>query len=450
MKSRFAYIAIFSIYIILLNNFKVNAYPSLVTNGLIANYDTSNPSSYTSGNTIYDLKYNNNLTFGSGTGSPDTLTTPSGTAVNISGGSYLSMSGNMLDSFTAGFSDSIFLWVYPQGDGTILEERSRDSNWKDIGWHDSQIELVGTTLYFRQWMLASPYESTTISLNKWMYIGITYDSSTQTLKSYVNGNPVASTSSFSRLTPSPSLIYDVGHGDSATFMNTSANGNFKFAGMHIYNRALTTTEIKQNFLATQTRFTYTAPTNVSAISTLASQGRTSFTGVSGSPSGYVANIFTDAAGTNLLETSSVSASGTTFSGLSPNTTYYLSVYALGDQASTFNSPESNLVAFTTPKNVSTISVTFGTGTTSSKKNITTKLTATFNTSGTITFYFNGKVINKCNNLFSNSGSVDCSWKPLVHGQTYVTASFTPTDSNNWSNATSSNFIVNTGKRTTSR
>ena len=65
----------------------------------------------------------------------------------------------------------------------------------------------------------------------------------------------------------------------------------------------------------------------------------------------------------------------------PNTKYYLTVYAAGDQTTTFNSLETAAISFTTPKYVTTISVAFGTGTTSSKKNTATKLTATYTSAG---------------------------------------------------------------------
>lgn len=62
----------------------------------------------------------------------------------------------------------------------------------------------------------------------------------------------------------------------------------------------------------------------------------------------------------------------------------------------------------------------------SKKFITSNLSATVQIPGRVTFYWNGRPINRCMNLAVTS-SVTCPWKPLVQGQQTITAVYTPTD-----------------------
>lgn len=52
------------------------------------------------------------------------------------------------------------------------------------------------------------------------------------------------------------------------------------------------------------------------------------------------------------------------------------------------------------------------------------LRATFSSPGKVTFFQNGKVIPGCRFLTTSSGTVDCSWKPSIHGLVTVYATIT--------------------------
>jgi hypothetical protein len=81
-----------------------------------------------------------------------------------------------------------------------------------------------------------------------------------------------------------------------------------------------------------------------------------------------------------------------------------------------------------------------------KKLLANNLTVTTNTSGLVTYYANGRQINRCVNI---SSSATCVWKPLTQGTIYLTVRFTPTDSTFPNQTTSASSIIS-GKRVVSR
>ena len=82
----------------------------------------------------------------------------------------------------------------------------------------------------------------------------------------------------------------------------------------------------------------------------------------------------------------------------------------------------------------------------------TPITAsTTSTSGTITFYANGRIINGCKNLAVSGSSATCNWRPMVQGSVTLTATFTPSGDASLSGSVSSAAITTAvSKRTTAR
>ena len=80
------------------------------------------------------------------------------------------------------------------------------------------------------------------------------------------------------------------------------------------------------------------------------------------------------------------------------------------------------------------------------KLLSTNLTATTNTSGLVTYYANGRTINKCVNI---SSSATCAWKPMTQGVIYLSLKLVPTDST-FPNLTTSPSLVVVKKRAVSR
>ena len=131
---------------------------SIIKSGLILNWDVQDYTSYSgTGTSITDLQGNSNGTF---TG---TITYTAGNP-NIGNPNYLTIEGSnteyvvsatglnsKLSPVNSGTSISTFVWVYPTGNGIILDELGTTAI--NTSWHDSQIELVSGALKFRVWNL---------------------------------------------------------------------------------------------------------------------------------------------------------------------------------------------------------------------------------------------------------------------------------------------------------
>lgn len=87
--------------------------------------------------------------------------------------------------------------------------------------------------------------------------------------------------------------------------------------------------------------------------------------------------------------------------------------------------------------------------TSTEYNRAVTVTASVTPAGKITFYENGRAILGCKNK-TFSGSATCSWKPKQHGTIKLTARVTPTDTSNYSAATSTPLTIQVLKRTNLR
>ena len=233
------------------NGYWTSWLPSIITSGLILNYDISNLSSYPgTGTTITDLQANSNAT---------TFNSPTYTS---SGGAYLTFDGineyfttntalgSKLNPANSSTIISIFVWVYPMDNGVIVSEIGQTT--PNSGWHDSQIEMVSGTLRFSVWSNGTGFASTiSTPLNNWYYVGFTYDGTN--LRGYVNGSLAVTSGTISRSTPGASLYYAIAHAD-FTKLGDGSFANMRFGGMQVYNTALSTNDVLNNYNATKSRF----------------------------------------------------------------------------------------------------------------------------------------------------------------------------------------------------
>jgi hypothetical protein len=233
------------------NNGYWTSYVSFVTSGLILNYDISNSSSYPgSGTIITDLQGNSNAT---------TFNSPTYTS---SGGGYLTFNGSnqyfrtntalgsKLNPANSSTIISIFVWVYPMDNGVIVQEIGQTT--PNTGWHDSQIEMVSGTLRFSVWQNQPGFASTiSTPLNNWYYVGFTYDGTN--LRGYVNGSLSVTSGTISRSTPGANLYYAIAHND-GTNLGDGSFANMRFGGMQVYNTALSTNDVLNNYNSTYSRF----------------------------------------------------------------------------------------------------------------------------------------------------------------------------------------------------
>ena len=223
--------------------------PPIVTNGLVLCLDAADRNSYPgSGMTWTDL---------SGNGNNGTLTNgPTYSSVN--GGSIVfdGVDDYVNFSFTNPFAETVIVWA-----------KSSTSTWNQFGWisssrrqnghiiHPETSEFGGNPKQVAFYMLSSSASATAIAsvipsdiTVPHMYAYTTNGSNSH--KGYFDGQLVGeSTTSITRTTTPSSQVWYVGRDDFG-----SRYGNGSVYNVTRYNRALTDTEIQQNFNALRGRF----------------------------------------------------------------------------------------------------------------------------------------------------------------------------------------------------
>lgn len=234
----------------------------IVTNGLLANYDMT---TYTSGSTVSDI---------SGNGRTLTLyNTPTTTKVNNSTALVFNSASSQWAIDTAGYGTLLNtasgftydLWFYPiTVNGTLITEYS--NNTANSGWQDAQMGItssgnLNTGVYNGSGAGLNPSISgPVITANKWYHCVLVYDGST-TITEYVNGvNAGSVTFSLTKLNPpggTPYATYlSLAHTDSTGYYIGGVTGYFNgyIGAWKMYSRALSATEVSQNFQALRNRY----------------------------------------------------------------------------------------------------------------------------------------------------------------------------------------------------
>ena len=218
-----------------------------VTSTQTNNYDVA---SYTSGSTLVDIKNSNNMTLYN---SP-VYTSSGGKYLTFNGSNTYSISPRLTSYFNNSNVITLILWVYPTGNGVILDELGVPST--SSGWHESVVEITGgNTLRCGFWNGSGITQvSTSITLNQWTMIAVKYNGTTMT--AYRNGVPFAS-STFYRQTPhingGGDEVFALGLAD-ATNMGHGGYGSFRLGAFQIYNSALSDDEINRCYLSLSYRF----------------------------------------------------------------------------------------------------------------------------------------------------------------------------------------------------
>jgi hypothetical protein len=220
--------------------------PRTITNGLVLCLDAGNTKSYPGTGTAWtDL---------SGRGNTGTLVN----GVGYNSGNLGSLVFDGVDDY-GNFSSRIltnvvteiscFMWIYPKSDGVVLAILGQSAI--DSSYHHSAIE-VGSSGELRMSLWHNSLTNrinSTLSLNTWNNVGFTYAGTT--LTGYLNGSNVGTTTfTWSK----PSDIYFGIMSFESTNMGTSAYGDGNVSNIQVYNRALSATEIQQNYNALKGRF----------------------------------------------------------------------------------------------------------------------------------------------------------------------------------------------------
>ena len=224
-----------------------NTFTPIVTNGLVLYLDAANTKSYPgTGTSWLDLSKNGNN--GTLVNSPIFDTNNSG-KINFNGTTQYGTSNFGVpnnNSFTVSF------WMYYSGSSSTTGILT---TW-DTSWNGFAIAL--STNGIRSWtnngagggMNWVPYS--TIS-NVWSYVTLSYDFSTKTQYGYINGILRNSETLGTTITHSTLQIARGGQ-TSSTQLSSYPNSNIGLSQLTIYNRALSASEVLQNYNATKFRF----------------------------------------------------------------------------------------------------------------------------------------------------------------------------------------------------
>ena len=223
-----------------------------VSSGRVLYLDAGDPTSYSgSGTTWNDI---------SGNGNTGTLV--NGPTYSSNNGGYFTLDGvndyilannTSLNSKFSSTAVSHFIWVYPTSAGQIVVELGQTTI--NTGWHDSNIEISsGGVFRISTWhnSLANKVTSAQ-SFNSWYHVGFTYGGTT--LTAYINGSSVGTTT-FTRQAPynnSQQTHYALGATD-FTNMGSQGYAAGRYANFSVYNKALSASEVKQNYDALKSRF----------------------------------------------------------------------------------------------------------------------------------------------------------------------------------------------------
>ena len=217
-----------------------------VTTGQQSDYDVA---SYTSGSTLTDIKSSVNATLYN---SP-VYTSSGGKYLTFNGSNTYGITNNLASKLGSTSVVTLLAWIYPTGNGVVVSELGTAS--ASSGWHESVFEITGgNTLRVGLWNGSAISQiSTSITLNTWNLIALTYDGTTMT--GYKNGV------SFSSVNFTRSAAHLNGNGEhfaiglsDATNMGSGAYGAFRLGGFQVYNTSLTADEINRNYMSTSWRF----------------------------------------------------------------------------------------------------------------------------------------------------------------------------------------------------
>jgi hypothetical protein len=222
---------------------KIAFQPNIVTNGLVLNLDAINPNSYPQSGTIwYDTSGNNN----NGTLTNGTAWTPNGSQTSFSFDGvddYVNVPYNASKISFPDNNATICVWFNsaPSGDnyGCLVTQRSGNGFNTYVLTNRFYADGGGT---------AGITSTTTINKGQTYFGCAVYDKTNSLLKIYVNGNFESQVS----YTGNIQDTYPIRLGNTGTFSDGPYPGNIFTS--QVYNRALSASEVLQNYNALKTRF----------------------------------------------------------------------------------------------------------------------------------------------------------------------------------------------------
>ena len=222
----------------------------VVDTSLMVWVDAGQTASYPgSGTTWTDLSGNGkNYTLTAG---PTYNSITGGGVITFAGASsqYATTTATLFNSTTYN-TYTINLWVYPTGAGNFVQVDGQTT--PNSGYHYSAIEISAAGIIkFGQWTgVDTVIATSTQSLNVWYNLVITYNGTTAT--AYIDGISVGSTN-IAWTSPGASTFMALMATD-ITNMGTAGYASGSIGAFMVYNRALTQSEITQNYNALRNRY----------------------------------------------------------------------------------------------------------------------------------------------------------------------------------------------------
>jgi hypothetical protein len=212
------------------------------------NFDSKN---YTVSNPLPDNVSSKHATLYNG----PTYTSTGGAYLSFDGSNDYAITGDLSGSFpNAKEIQTLQLLCYPQDAGVLVSELGVGNALS--GWHESVMEITPSgTLKVGLWNGTGISNiSTSISMNTWHQITMTYDGST--LKGYLDGVYFGAVT-FNRDVPHAysgnGLFYCFGKSET-TNMGDGTHAQYRFGSFQVYDRALTDDEISRNWMHISYRY----------------------------------------------------------------------------------------------------------------------------------------------------------------------------------------------------
>jgi len=227
--------------------------PRIVTSGLVLALDAADANSYVSGSTVWsDLSGGGNT--GTLTNGPTYNSANGGSIVFDGVDDFVDLSNNSLDSVISGINNfTISCWVYKtNANGLLFSAWDTAPNRKMyIGFIDDIVRVVGSS-DGSDFFIAT---GNVLPNNSWYNIVVTRlgNSGNSGISIYVNTalNPLFFSGIFTSII-SNSTNYRLGNRQDT--INNAFPLNGKISNVQIYNRALTASEVLQNYNALKGRY----------------------------------------------------------------------------------------------------------------------------------------------------------------------------------------------------
>jgi hypothetical protein len=212
--------------------------PIEATDGLVLHLDAANTRSYPgSGNTVYDLSGSGNTS--ALTNGPTYLSSNLGAFVLDGSNDYILV--NSQANILSKTAYTKIAYIYISNFATVNNIISGGFSGQHAFWMFGTVRLNAG--HNGSW--ATVVGATTLSLNTWYFAAVTYSNSTG-WKLYLNGREDGTSADTTTFTGNQEI--------SIGSYSTANNFTGRIASVQVYNRALTATEIFQNYHATKGRY----------------------------------------------------------------------------------------------------------------------------------------------------------------------------------------------------